>query len=77
MPAWLETLRVIGTILVWVILPFQVWSTWRTWRQFKRWEVDEQRRLAQWHRDLVDAARLKAEAAQIRAQAEAQTSKAK
>lgn len=72
MPDWLETFRIIGTILVWVILPVQIWSTWRTWKQFRRWEVNEQRRMEGWQRDLADAARLKAEAATLRAQAEAQ-----
>jgi hypothetical protein len=69
-PDWLEPFRLIGTMLIWVILPLQVWSTHRNHRQFRRWEEAEVARRAQWQRDIECAAKMREEAYHLRAQAE-------
>lgn len=69
-PDWLEYIRIGGALLVWVVLPLQIWSTVRSYRQFKAWEAGEEARLARWKRDMDDAGRMREEAFHLRAQAE-------
>lgn len=69
-PDWLEPIRILGTLLIWLMFPLQLWSIWRSNKQFHRWEEDETRRLARWQQDMEDAGKLREEAYNLRAQAE-------
>lgn len=69
-PDWLEPFRLVGTLLLWVIVPLQLWELHRTHRQHRRWEEAEVSRTARWQRDMEDAEKMREEASHLRAQAE-------
>jgi biopolymer transport protein ExbB/TolQ len=75
--AWLEPFRLVGTLLLWVILPLQLWAIHRQVRQHQQWQESEAGRMERWRTDMDNAAKLRDnaakltdEAAHLRAQAE-------
>ena len=69
-PDWLEPIRLIGTLLLWVIVPLQLWELHRSHRQHRRWEEAEISRTARWQKDMEDAEKMREEAEHLRQQAE-------
>jgi hypothetical protein len=69
-PDWLEPIRLIGTFLIWVILPVQLWSLHRGHLQYQKWQESEEAHMARWKSDMETAVRLLEECSHMRAQAE-------
>lgn len=70
LPTWLETFRIIGTFLIWIILPCQLYMLWRSIKQFRKWEADETARTERWVKDMDTAQKMREEACHLRVQAE-------
>jgi F0F1-type ATP synthase membrane subunit b/b' len=69
-PDWLEPYRLLGTLLIWLILPLQLYSIYRNRTLYRQWETDEAARRDRWKEDMTAVNRLREEAYHLRAQAE-------
>jgi F0F1-type ATP synthase membrane subunit b/b' len=69
-PDWLEPFRLVGTLLLWVIVPLQLYALHHGRRLHQRWEEAERARTARWQKDMEDAEKLRDEATHLRHQAE-------
>jgi hypothetical protein len=69
-PDWLEPFRLIGTLLVWLIFPAQLWSIYFNRKQYQQWAEDEAARRERWTKDMQAITAMREEAYHLRAQAE-------
>mgnify|MGYP001059673012 CR=1 FL=1 len=70
LPQWLELVRAIGTLSIWLLTPLMIWFTIWSVRQHQKWEAGKLERLERWKRGMEEVARMREEAIRLRSQAE-------
>jgi hypothetical protein len=70
LPGWLELIRAIGTLSIWLLTPLMIWFTVWSVRQHQKWEAGKLERLERWKAGMDEVARMREEAVRLRAQAE-------
>lgn len=70
LPEWLELVRAIGTLSIWLLTPMMIWFTVWSVRQHQRWEAGKRERLERWKADMAEVALMREEAVKLRSQAE-------
>lgn len=61
-PYWLEVVRAIGALLVWLLVPLMIWFTAWSVRQHQKWEAGKQERLERWQQGMEEVAQMREEA---------------
>lgn len=69
-PYWLEIIRAVGTLLIWLLTPVLIWFIVWSVHQHQRWEAGKMDRLERWKAGMDEVARMREEAVRLRSQAE-------
>jgi hypothetical protein len=69
LPEWLELIRAIGTLSIWLLTPLMIWFCRWSVRQHQKWEAGKLERYERWKVGMEEVAKMREEASRSREEA--------